>query len=95
MVVLAKILARVAPGKGVSLPAFLPPLLAALFALILTPDFAASTAFISGTLGVLIGADLLNLKKARSGGGYLSIGGAGVFDGIFLVGIVSALLAGI
>ncbi|MCH7552064.1 DUF1614 domain-containing protein, partial [Patescibacteria group bacterium] len=47
-------------------------------------------------LGVLIGADLLRLPKVMKGEvGIMSIGGAGVFDGIFLVGIVAALLAGL
>jgi len=36
----------------------------------------------------------LNLRKVQKFGGFLSIGGAGVFDGIFLIGIISALLAG-
>ncbi|HXK31975.1 MAG TPA: DUF1614 domain-containing protein, partial [Candidatus Paceibacterota bacterium] len=58
------------------------------------PGFVAPCAFVSGTLGVLIGADILNLRKIRKYGGFLSIGGAGVFDGIFLIGIISALLAG-
>jgi uncharacterized membrane protein len=40
----------------------------------------------------LIGADILNLRKINRMGGVASIGGAGVFDGIFLVGIVSVLL---
>ncbi|MCP6719655.1 MAG: DUF1614 domain-containing protein [Patescibacteria group bacterium] len=95
MTIISKLLSRVIPGKGIVLPAFIPPLFSAVFALIFAPQFAASTAFISGVLGTLIGADLLNLRKIRSYGGYLSIGGAGVFDGIFLVGIVSALLSGI
>ena len=95
MIILTKTLARVVPGVGISLPVLIPPLFSALFALLLSPDFAAPTAFISGTLGTLIGADLLNLKKAQEYGGFLSIGGAGVFDGIFLVGIISALLAGV
>ena len=94
MIILSKILARVVPGAGISLPFFIPPIFSALFALILTPGFAAATAFIAGVLGTLIGADILNLARAQKYGGYLSIGGAGVFDGIFLVGIVSALLAG-
>lgn len=94
MVVLAKFLARVVPGKGISLPAFIPPIFSALLALVFVPQFAAPVAFIAGTLGVLIGADLLNLAKAKRIGGFVSIGGAGVFDGIFLVGIISALLAG-
>ena len=94
MIILAKFLARVVPGRGITLPFFIPPIFSAVFALILAPDFAAPTAFVSGVLGVLIGADILNLRKAWKCSGYLSIGGAGVFDGIFLVGIVSALLVG-
>ncbi|MBD3208233.1 MAG: DUF1614 domain-containing protein, partial [Candidatus Nealsonbacteria bacterium] len=41
-----------------------------------------------------IGADLLNLRKIMHYGGLMSIGGAGVFDGVFLVGVISALLSG-
>ncbi len=94
MTIVAKFYARVVPGKGVVLPIFIPPLFSALFAFLLMSEFAAPCAFISGTLGTLIGADLLNLKKMRKSGGFLSIGGAGVFDGIFLTGIVSALMSG-
>lgn len=94
MVIVSKALARVVPGRGISLPALVPPVFSAIFAMMLASQFAAPTAFVAGTLGTLIGADLLNLKKAQAGGGFLSIGGAGVFDGIFLVGIVSALLTG-
>ncbi len=95
MIVIAKFLARIIPGRGIALPFFIPPLFAVLFALILSPSFVAPTAFISGVLGTLIGADLLNLRKVQKiSPGFLSIGGAGVFDGIFLVGMVSALLAG-
>lgn len=90
MAIISKLLARVVPGRGIVIPALIPPLLAVLFAFILAPDFMAPTAFISGVMGTLIGADLLNLRKAQ---GFLSIGGAGVFDGIFLVGIISALLS--
>jgi len=94
MIVICKFLARVIPGRGISLPAFVPPIFSAIFALMFSPDFAAPCAFISGTLGTLIGADILNLRKIQRFGGFISIGGAGVFDGIFLVGIISALLAG-
>ena len=94
MIMICKFLARIIPRIGISLPFFIPPIFSAIFALILAPDFAAPCAFISGVLGTLIGADILNLPKAQKYGGFISIGGAGVFDGIFLVGIVSALLAG-
>lgn len=94
MAVLAKFLARIIPGKGIVLPAFVPPVFSAILAMLLAPEFPAVCAFVSGTLGVLIGADILNLRKVQKMGGFVSIGGAGVFDGIFLVGIISALLAG-
>jgi len=93
MVAVSKFFSRPVPGKGIGISAFIPPLFAVLFAVILAPEFAAPCAFISGVLGTLIGADILNLRKAKKlSPGLLSIGGAGVFDGIFLVGIISALL---
>jgi uncharacterized membrane protein len=65
-----------------------------LVGLILSPEQSAPLAYISGTLGVLIGADLLHMKDiSRLGTPYASIGGAGTFDGIFITGIVAALLA--
>lgn len=89
-------LARIIPGKGIVLPFLIPPIFAVILAFILAPEAAAQVAFTSGVLGVLIGADLLHIPKVmRQGAGVLSIGGAGVFDGIFLIGIISALLAGL
>jgi len=50
----------------------------------------------SGTLGTLLGADVLHLAHIRDlGAPVASIGGAGTFDGVFMIGIVSVLLAGI
>lgn len=96
MVLISWKLSRVVPGRGVAIPFLLPPLFAALFAFLLVPQQPALAAFVAGTLGVLIGADILRLPKVMRGEvGVMSIGGAGVFDGIFLVGIVSALLAGL
>ena len=95
MTLVAWKLSRVVPGKGVVLPIFIPPLFAALFAFLLAPGEPALVAFVAGTLGVLLGADILRLPQVMRGEvSMLSIGGAGVFDGIFLVGIVAALLAG-
>ncbi|MCH7828901.1 DUF1614 domain-containing protein [Patescibacteria group bacterium] len=96
MTLVAWKLSYVVPGRGIALPVLIPPLFAALFALLLAPEEAALVAFVSGTLGVLLGADLLRLPQVVRGEvGMMSIGGAGVFDGIFLVGIVAALLAGL
>lgn len=90
----ARALARPVPGVGISLPAFVPPLVAAAVAVLLAGDNAAPVAYIAGVWGTLVGADLLNLHRLRELGAHvLSIGGAGVFDGIFLVGLVAALLA--
>ena len=87
-------LARPVPGLGITMPLFIPPILAALIAFILPSGPNTVIAFVSGVIGVLIGADLLNLSKtAGYGSRMLSIGGAGTFDGIFLTGIVSVLLA--
>jgi uncharacterized membrane protein len=84
-------LARPIPMIGVGLPIFIPPLAAVLLAFLFSPRNPLPVAYISGVMGVLIGADLLNLRCLNSPG-VMSIGGAGVFDGIFLVGIISALL---
>ncbi|MEO0093199.1 MAG: DUF1614 domain-containing protein [candidate division WOR-3 bacterium] len=94
MTVVSKILSRPVPGIGIAMPAFIPPILSAILALILARENAPAVAYISGVLGVLIGADLLNLSKlTKVGHGVMSIGGAGVFDGIYLVGIIAVLIA--
>jgi len=92
MTAVSKALARVVPGRGIVLPVFVPPVLSALLALLLAPGFAAPCAFISGTAGTVMGADVLNLRRLKGFPGMVSIGGAGVFDGIFLVGIVAVVL---
>ena len=82
------------PGVGISVPTIAPPLLAAGVALLLSRRLAAPIAYVGGSLGVLIGADLLNLGQLRSlGAPVASIGGAGTFDGIFLTGVIAVLLA--
>jgi uncharacterized membrane protein len=87
-------------GVGIAIPLFIPPLAAALVALLLGRAIRVSRvtpviAYVSGSLGTLIGADLLNLHRiAYLGAPVASIGGAGTFDGVFLTGIVAILLAG-
>jgi uncharacterized membrane protein len=118
--IIAKLLARPVPGVGITMPAFLVPIIAAGLAFILlgSTHGAAPVAYIAGALGTLIGADLLNLPQVLRGGllaagprymwpflpsraapdqapnkpQMLSIGGAGVFDGIFLTAVVAAFL---
>lgn len=89
-------LAQPIPGVGIAVPPLLPSVATAVIALVLDRRAAPSTAFIAGTLGTLVGADLLNLGRIRDlGAPVASIGGAGTFDGVFMVGIVAVLLAGL
>lgn len=84
------------PGLGIAEPVFVPALTTAIAALLLSREHAAQIAYIGGSLGTLIGADLLNLGSIRGlGAPVASIGGAGTFDGIFLIGIVAVLIASI
>jgi len=88
-------LAHPEPGLGIAVPVFAPPIAAAIVALLLSRHQAAPLAYIGGSLGTLIGADLSNLDKVRGlGAPVASIGGAGTFDGIFLTGVLAVLLAG-
>lgn len=85
---------RPVAGIGIGMPIFIAPLTAAIVALLINGEQSAPLAYICGTLGVLIGADLLRLGDIRRMGVPIAaIGGAGTFDGIFLTGIVAVLLA--
>jgi uncharacterized membrane protein len=87
-------LATPVPGVGIAVPVFMPAIITAIVALLLSRKEAAPLAYIGGGLGTLIGADLTNLDKVRGlGAPVASIGGAGTFDGIFLTGILAVLLA--
>ncbi len=128
---IARFFSRTVPGHGIVLPAIIPLLVTAITAHVLVAGLggtalaAAPVAYISGTLGTLIGADLLNLPRVLRGSlvspnakpidsgdasevldemeqmGMLrqsaqrvvSIGGAGVFDGIFVTSVLAPLLA--
>lgn len=92
--VICHLISRPLPGIGIGMPIFVAPFAAALVALVVSPAHSAPLAYIGGTLGVLIGADLLRLGDIRRMGTPIaSIGGAGTFDGIFITGIVAVLLA--
>ena len=87
-------LATPVPGLGIAVPVFMPVLITAIVAVVLSRADAAPLAYIGGGLGTLVGADLTNLDKVRGlGAPVASIGGAGTFDGIFLTGILAVLLA--
>lgn len=93
--IFAYYLSKPVKGVGIVLPAFIPPIIAAVAAIIFAGKMnAPAVAYISGVTGTLVGADVLRLRQVRHFGvSFMSIGGAGVFDGIFIVGIISVLLA--
>lgn len=94
MTVVVHSMAHPLRGVGIAEPTFIPPLVATAVALLLSRHLAAPLAYIVGSLGTLIGADILNIGKIQGlGAPVASIGGAGTFDGIFLTGILSVLLA--
>ena len=83
-------------GIGIAVPVFAPVMTTAILAFLLSREYAPPLAYIGGSMGTLIGADLLNLDRISDlGAPVASIGGAGTFDGIFLTGILAVLLAGI
>jgi len=94
MTVISHLMARPVPGLGIAMPTLLPPVFAAIVAVLISRKHAAPLAYIAGSMGCLLGADLLNLNHIRElGAPVASIGGAGISDGIFLTGIIAVLLA--
>ena len=88
---------RLIKGLGIATPAVVPPLTVALATtfvhMLLGTSCPTQIAYIGGTLGTLIGADLLNMRKiSELGAPMVSIGGAGTFDGIYTTGLISVLL---
>src|ERR1700741_718629 len=84
-----------APGTGIAEPIFVPCVVTTVMALTLSRRHAGALAYICGSLGTLIGADLTNLGRIRGlGAPVASIGGAGTFDGIFVIGLLSVVYAG-
>ena len=68
----------------------MPPLAVSL---VLAVRRAPPLAYVAGSMGALIGADLSNLYRIEElGAPVVSIGGAGTFDGVFLTGLVAGLL---
>jgi uncharacterized membrane protein len=92
--VIIHLMANPVPGLGIAVPVFVPVVATAIVAMLLSRQYAAPLAYIAGSLGTLIGADITNLDKVSGlGAPVASIGGAGTFDGIFLTGILAVLLA--
>lgn len=85
-----------APGIGIVVPMFVPAVTAATVALLVATARAdvSALAYVGGTVGTLVGADLTNLSWLRRlPARVVSIGGGGTFDGVFVSGILAVLLA--
>ncbi len=96
--IISHLIARPVRGVGIVSPGLVAPVVAAIFALIVSAQIATvnvfTLAYVSGVLGTLIGADLTNLNAIKGlGAPVASIGGAGTFDGVFLSGIMAILIA--
>jgi len=86
--------ATIVPGVGIAVPTLMPGILAAMIASLLDRRRSPAIAFAAGTLGCLIGADLMNLPRIGAmQAPVASIGGAGTFDGVFVSGLIAVLLA--
>ena len=86
--------ARIVPGAGIAVPTFVPGVAAAILAILLTREHRPVVAYVAGTIGCLVGADVLNLALLpHLHAPVASIGGAGTFDGVFVSGVIAVLLA--
>lgn len=87
-------LSKPVPGVGIAVPLLIPPIAAAVVSFLIPSTSAPALAYVSGTIGTLIGGDIMKFNKIKElGTPIASIGGAGTFDGIFLIGILAVLLA--
>ena len=94
---MAYVTTRAMVGVGIRAPLFVPGLTALLCGILLSGGFGLSAgviAFVSGTLGTLLGADIAHLPHVGDlEVPQVSIGGAGTFGAIFIGCILSALIA--
>ncbi len=96
--IVSRLIARPVRGVGIVSPGLVAPVVAAIFALVISAQVSSvnvfTLAYVSGVLGTLIGADLANISAIKGlGAPGASIGGAGTFDGVFLSGIMAILIA--
>lgn len=81
------------PGDGIGVPADITAFVAACTALSLDPDHAVPVACAAGTLGPLLGAELLHLgDSAHPEHGAIGLGGAAAFDAMLLSCVVAVWL---
>lgn len=91
-------LAKADPFTGLRVPLFMPGLMTFISVFFFVPEeFRPVAAYVAGTLGTIIGGNLVPLLTPRIrnqvGAPLVSIGGAGTFGGVFMAGILAVLLA--
>jgi uncharacterized membrane protein len=76
--------ARPVKGVGIVTHAFIPPIAAAVAALVIAPAEPRTVAYVADVLGTLFGADLSNMGIIKKLGAPVASIGGGTFDGVFL-----------
>ena len=88
---------RPVPGLGLGVPQLIPALTALLMGMLLFGGagiYATVVAFVSGTIGTLVGGNIARLNRIKDlEVPEMSIGGAGTFGAIFICCILPALIA--
>lgn len=94
------LLSKPSRSVGYYVSAFVPPLLSLGVALLGLSLYGgglyncARLAFVSGVVGTILGTMLLNvLRLQKLSANSISVGGFGTFDGIFLTGVLSTIVA--
>jgi uncharacterized membrane protein len=94
------LLSKPSRSVGYYVPFFVPPLLSLGVALLGLSLYGsglyncARLAFVSGVVGTILGTMLLNiLRLQKLSASSISVGGFGTFDGIFLTGVLSTVVA--
>ena len=78
-------------GVGIVYPQ-LPIITAVVYSFLVEWDKPAPLAYTCAVLGMSIGADMLNIPRLCSKSINITVGGAGMFDAIYLTGIVSLII---
>jgi len=97
--IIANHLSSFAPGRGVIISdIYTPSLAACLTSIALSRKWkqVGPVSYVSSSMGILVGCDLLRLREILSYPAptttYVTIGGAGIFDAIFVAGIVAIMM---
>jgi len=78
-------------GVGVTHP-LLPVFVAVFYSMLVEKKCPACLAYVCATLGMFAGADVMHLQSMEKLTSCVTIGGAGIFDAIYLSGFIAVLL---